>query len=165
MAALFRIRPFLLSRCLSLSLALICELLSFEWSNVTFTSCKTLILGSTSQVSVSLFVVFSWIRFNFPLQFFSSARSSCEISAIPEYIRRRFRSIDCIFWVCVFEINFLGYRLTWRRAGCLGMEEPGQLKRALIDATAGATAGAISRTVTSPLDVIKIRFQVPCLSI
>ncbi|GLT61028.1 hypothetical protein SLA2020_337640 [Shorea laevis] len=40
------------------------------------------------------------------------------------------------------------------------MEEPGQLKRALIDATAGATAGAISRTVTSPLDVIKIRFQV-----
>ncbi|XP_059434310.1 mitochondrial thiamine diphosphate carrier 2-like isoform X1 [Corylus avellana] len=40
------------------------------------------------------------------------------------------------------------------------MEEPGQLKRALIDATAGAIAGGISRTVTSPLDVIKIRFQV-----
>ncbi|XP_058000957.1 mitochondrial thiamine diphosphate carrier 2 isoform X3 [Hevea brasiliensis] len=40
------------------------------------------------------------------------------------------------------------------------MEEPGQLKRALIDTTAGALAGAISRTVTSPLDVIKIRFQV-----
>ncbi|GAB4856280.1 hypothetical protein Ancab_014208 [Ancistrocladus abbreviatus] len=40
------------------------------------------------------------------------------------------------------------------------MEEPGQLKRALIDATAGAIAGAVSRTVTSPLDVIKIRFQV-----
>ncbi|KAJ0034818.1 hypothetical protein Pint_24550 [Pistacia integerrima] len=40
------------------------------------------------------------------------------------------------------------------------MEEPGQLKRALIDSTAGAVAGAISRTVTSPLDVIKIRFQV-----
>lgn len=40
------------------------------------------------------------------------------------------------------------------------MEEPGQLKRAVIDATAGAVAGAISRTVTSPLDVIKIRFQV-----
>ncbi|XP_022865992.1 mitochondrial thiamine diphosphate carrier 2-like [Olea europaea var. sylvestris] len=40
------------------------------------------------------------------------------------------------------------------------MEEPGQLKRALIDATAGALSGAISRTVTSPLDVIKIRFQV-----
>ncbi|RAL54454.1 hypothetical protein DM860_001582 [Cuscuta australis] len=40
------------------------------------------------------------------------------------------------------------------------MEEPGQLKRAFIDATAGAISGAISRTVTSPLDVIKIRFQV-----
>ncbi|KAH7513346.1 hypothetical protein FEM48_Zijuj12G0190300 [Ziziphus jujuba var. spinosa] len=40
------------------------------------------------------------------------------------------------------------------------MEEPGQLKRALIDASAGAIAGGISRTVTSPLDVIKIRFQV-----
>jgi len=36
----------------------------------------------------------------------------------------------------------------------------GQIKRALIDATAGAIAGGISRTVTSPLDVIKIRFQV-----
>ncbi|KAK9734332.1 hypothetical protein RND81_04G132300 [Saponaria officinalis] len=40
------------------------------------------------------------------------------------------------------------------------MEEPGQLQRALIDASAGAISGAISRTVTSPLDVIKIRFQV-----
>ncbi|XP_065863633.1 mitochondrial thiamine diphosphate carrier 2-like [Euphorbia lathyris] len=40
------------------------------------------------------------------------------------------------------------------------MGEPGQLKRALIDTTAGALAGAVSRTVTSPLDVIKIRFQV-----
>lgn len=40
------------------------------------------------------------------------------------------------------------------------MEEPGQLKRAGIDATAGLVAGGISRTVTSPLDVIKIRFQV-----
>ncbi|XVE82129.1 hypothetical protein DITRI_Ditri15bG0122100 [Diplodiscus trichospermus] len=40
------------------------------------------------------------------------------------------------------------------------MEEPGQFKRALIDASAGAIAGGISRTVTSPLDVIKIRFQV-----
>ncbi|KAB1214016.1 Mitochondrial thiamine pyrophosphate carrier [Morella rubra] len=39
------------------------------------------------------------------------------------------------------------------------MEEPGQLKRAAIDATAGAIAGGISRTLTSPLDVIKIRFQ------
>lgn len=43
------------------------------------------------------------------------------------------------------------------------MEEPGQLNRALIDATSGAAAGAISRTVTSPLDVIKIRFQVDAL--
>lgn len=40
------------------------------------------------------------------------------------------------------------------------MEETGQIKRALIDATAGAISGGISRTVTSPLDVIKIRFQV-----
>ncbi|CAN6468139.1 unnamed protein product [Victoria cruziana] len=40
------------------------------------------------------------------------------------------------------------------------MEDTGQLKRAFIDATAGAIAGGISRTVTSPLDVIKIRFQV-----
>ncbi|XP_010269464.1 PREDICTED: mitochondrial thiamine pyrophosphate carrier [Nelumbo nucifera] len=40
------------------------------------------------------------------------------------------------------------------------MEEPSQLKRALIDATAGAISGGISRTLTSPLDVIKIRFQV-----
>lgn len=40
------------------------------------------------------------------------------------------------------------------------MEEPGQLERAFIDAMAGAFSGAISRTVTSPLDVIKIRFQV-----
>ncbi|XP_010524706.1 PREDICTED: mitochondrial thiamine pyrophosphate carrier-like [Tarenaya hassleriana] len=39
-------------------------------------------------------------------------------------------------------------------------EDPGQIKRALIDASAGAISGAISRTVTSPLDVIKIRFQV-----
>ncbi|CAM8940586.1 unnamed protein product [Rhodiola kirilowii] len=40
------------------------------------------------------------------------------------------------------------------------MDEPGQLKRAFIDATAGAVSGGISRTLTSPLDVIKIRFQV-----
>lgn len=40
------------------------------------------------------------------------------------------------------------------------MEEPGQVKHALMDAAAGAIAGAVSRTVTSPLDVIKIRFQV-----
>ncbi|XP_021970097.1 mitochondrial thiamine diphosphate carrier 2 [Helianthus annuus] len=38
--------------------------------------------------------------------------------------------------------------------------EPGQLKRAVIDGTSGLISGAISRTVTSPLDVIKIRFQV-----
>jgi hypothetical protein len=40
------------------------------------------------------------------------------------------------------------------------MEEHGQWRRALVDALAGAIAGGISRTVTSPLDVIKIRFQV-----
>lgn len=39
-------------------------------------------------------------------------------------------------------------------------QEPGQWKRMVIDASAGAIAGGISRTVTSPLDVIKIRFQV-----
>lgn len=41
--------------------------------------------------------------------------------------------------------------------------EPSQLKRAAIDASAGAISGGISRTVTSPLDVIKIRFQVSVL--
>lgn len=40
------------------------------------------------------------------------------------------------------------------------MGEPSQMKQAMVDATAGAISGAISRTVTSPLDVIKIRFQV-----
>jgi len=45
------------------------------------------------------------------------------------------------------------------------MEEPRQLRRALIDASAGAISGGISRTVTSPLDVIKIRFQVIILNI
>lgn len=40
------------------------------------------------------------------------------------------------------------------------MEEPSKLKRAMIDSLAGAISGGISRTVTSPLDVIKIRFQV-----
>ncbi|THU70231.1 hypothetical protein C4D60_Mb08t22830 [Musa balbisiana] len=40
------------------------------------------------------------------------------------------------------------------------MDEPGPLRRALIDSLAGAISGGISRTVTSPLDVIKIRFQV-----
>ncbi|CAN1240972.1 Mitochondrial thiamine diphosphate carrier 2 [Linum perenne] len=39
-------------------------------------------------------------------------------------------------------------------------EQSGQLKRALLDAIVGAIADGISRTVTSPLDVIKIRFQV-----
>lgn len=39
-------------------------------------------------------------------------------------------------------------------------EETSQWKQALINSSAGAISGAISRTVTSPLDVIKIRFQV-----
>lgn len=42
-------------------------------------------------------------------------------------------------------------------------EETSQWKQAMINSTAGAISGAISRTVTSPLDVIKIRFQV-CFS-
>lgn len=42
----------------------------------------------------------------------------------------------------------------------VAMEEPSQLNRAIIDSSAGAISGGISRTVTSPLDVIKIRFQV-----
>ncbi|KAF3790352.1 Mitochondrial thiamine pyrophosphate carrier [Nymphaea thermarum] len=40
------------------------------------------------------------------------------------------------------------------------MEDTGKLKRAVIDASAGAISGGLSRTMTSPLDVIKIRFQV-----
>ena len=40
------------------------------------------------------------------------------------------------------------------------MGELDQLKRMMIDATARAISGALSRTITSPLDVIKIRFQV-----
>jgi hypothetical protein len=43
-------------------------------------------------------------------------------------------------------------------------EEPSQMRRALVDSLAGAISGGISRTVTSPLDVIKIRFQVPPLT-
>ncbi|KAL6840453.1 hypothetical protein ACP4OV_030263 [Aristida adscensionis] len=39
-------------------------------------------------------------------------------------------------------------------------EEPSQMRRALVDSLAGAISGGLSRTVTSPLDVIKIRFQV-----
>jgi hypothetical protein len=39
-------------------------------------------------------------------------------------------------------------------------EETSQWKQAMINSTAGAISGGISRTVTSPLDVIKIRFQV-----
>ncbi|CAL0301603.1 unnamed protein product [Lupinus luteus] len=39
-------------------------------------------------------------------------------------------------------------------------EEPSELRRAVIHASAGAISGGISRSVTSPLDVIKIRFQV-----
>jgi hypothetical protein len=38
------------------------------------------------------------------------------------------------------------------------------MRRALVDSLAGAISGGISRTVTSPLDVIKIRFQVPPLT-
>ena len=48
-----------------------------------------------------------------------------------------------------------------RSEGFSLMDEAGKVKRALIDAAAGAIAGCISRSVTSPLDVIKIRFQVP----
>lgn len=40
------------------------------------------------------------------------------------------------------------------------MDDANKLKRAIVDASAGAISGGISRTVTSPLDVIKIRFQV-----
>ncbi|KAG2398457.1 Mitochondrial thiamine diphosphate carrier 2 [Vigna angularis] len=57
--------------------------------------------------------------------------------------------------ILTFSLTILGLE------GVLAMEgEPSQLKRAAIDATAGALSGAVSRTVTSPLDVIKIRFQV-----
>ncbi|XP_056168411.1 mitochondrial thiamine diphosphate carrier 1-like isoform X1 [Syzygium oleosum] len=56
--------------------------------------------------------------------------------------------------------GFLPGRLRRRRIGLRQMEEPGQVKRALMDYAAGAISGAVSRNVTSPLDVIKIRFQV-----
>nr|GME01177.1 mitochondrial thiamine diphosphate carrier 2-like [Ipomoea batatas] len=52
------------------------------------------------------------------------------------------------------------YRDAGRLSPKQDMEEAGQLRRAINDATAGAISGGISRTVTSPLDVIKIRFQV-----
>ncbi|KAG9443763.1 hypothetical protein H6P81_015103 [Aristolochia fimbriata] len=55
---------------------------------------------------------------------------------------------------------FMYLSLAAVRVASVVMEEHGQLKRAFIDASAGAFSGAISRTVTSPLDVIKIRFQV-----
>ncbi|KAL0376466.1 UNVERIFIED_CONTAM: Mitochondrial thiamine diphosphate carrier 2 [Sesamum calycinum] len=54
------------------------------------------------------------------------------------------------FFLQIFEVRVLEE----------GHGRAGQIKRALIDASAGAISGAISRTVTSPLDVIKIRFQV-----
>lgn len=38
------------------------------------------------------------------------------------------------------------------------------LPRAVVDAVAGAAAGAVARLVVSPLDVIKIRFQVITVS-
>jgi hypothetical protein len=43
-----------------------------------------------------------------------------------------------------------------------GEGEPGHgsLRRSTINAVAGAVAGGVARTVVSPLDVIKIRFQV-----
>lgn len=53
----------------------------------------------------------------------------------------------------------------WNSVGLNSMDEPGQLKQAFINATAGAASGAVSRTVTSPLDVIKIRFQVLFLDV
>ena len=37
---------------------------------------------------------------------------------------------------------------------------PSKTQRALVDTLAGAFAGGVSRTMVSPLDVIKIRFQV-----
>lgn len=69
----------------------------------------------------------------------------------------------CVFVIvllnCVVEHVGMLF-VCWGSVVLDSMEEPGQLKQAFINATAGAASGAVSRTVTSPLDVIKIRFQV-----
>lgn len=76
-------------------------------------------------------------------------------------------------WILVFSVEFFIFIFSFfsfcvyglkdlSAVSAGGMEEDpssGQLKRAIIDASAGAISGGISRTVTSPLDVIKIRFQ------
>lgn len=41
-----------------------------------------------------------------------------------------------------------------------GQHEGTNMQRAAVDAVAGVVAGGVSRSIVSPLDVIKIRFQV-----